>query len=98
VGDSSGALLGCSLTGVIGAPNSEEESKMSFKKKIFRFIREFLKDAGIGLALLAAGALAFQGVEDANVVFFGVLFAVLGVVMNLASLVMLLIEEIIFEE
>ena len=33
---------------------------MSFKKKIYRFAQEFLKDAGIGIALLGAGALAFR--------------------------------------
>ena len=71
---------------------------MSFKKKIFRFAREFLKAAGIGLALLGAGALAYQGLGEANVVVFGVLFIVLGGVMNVASLVMLLLEDLIFEE
>lgn len=71
---------------------------MSFKKKIFRFAREFLKDAGIGLALLGAGALAFQGLGEESVVVFGVMFIVLGGVMNVASLVMLLFEDLIFEE
>lgn len=71
---------------------------MSFKRKIFCFMREFFKDAGIGLALLGAGALAFQDLGDVSTVLFGVLFIVLGVVINVASLVMLLIEDLIFDE
>ncbi|MCE0761136.1 MAG: hypothetical protein SWN10_20115 [Pseudomonadota bacterium] len=71
---------------------------MSFKKKIYRFAREFLKDAGIGIALLGAGALAFQNLGEPNVVMFGVLFIVLGGVMNIASLIMYLFEDLLFEE
>lgn len=71
---------------------------MSFKLKIFRWMRGFFKDAGLGFALLGTGALVFQSQGDANTVMFGVLFIVLGVVLNVASLVMMLLEDLIFEQ
>lgn len=70
---------------------------MSFKRKIFVFFRGFLKDAGVGLALLGAGAITFQSLAEVSVIAFGVLFIVLGSAMNLASLILMLLEDVIFD-
>lgn len=70
---------------------------MSFKLKIFRWLRELFKDAGLGFALLGAGALAFQSLGDSNTLLFGILFVVMGIIFKVISLVMLLLEDLIFE-
>lgn len=71
---------------------------MSFKQKFFRWLRELFKDAGLGFALLGTGALVFQTQGDSNTLLFGVLFIVVGIILKVISLVMLLFEDLIFDQ